>query len=172
MNNIENFLNDYKQISKNSSDEKWEIFWSNSEDLMRKTKDYFRNSFQFLSEKQMIDFHDSCLIGNVRPNMDSDTFNITIRALCYEKKQFQLTKYIFEEVEPQYIEFTLDNKFRSKFHKLAVKSDTIMSLVYDNSNLGIVYITDDGNIKTLYLENIDLSQNKSVTKKVSKKMGF
>lgn len=45
-----------------------------------------------------------------------------------------------------------------------------MSLVYDDNNLGIVYLSKDSKLKTAYLENIDLSGIKSVEKKISRKM--
>lgn len=174
MNNVEKFLEDYKQTTKLNNDEmcddNWEKFWNTNQLLTTSTGNFFKQNINFLPENQVLDFHDSYFVGNVKPIADSNNFKITIRALCYEKVEKESAKTSYQEIEPKNIDITIDNKFRGDFHKLAVKAATIMSLVYDNNNLGIVYLSKDSKLKTAYLENIDLSQIQSVEKKMSKKM--
>lgn len=168
MNRIEQYLKNYQAAYKTDNDNNWEKFLNDNENLSMITKTYFNNVFKFLPENQTLDFHDAYVIGNVKPDRNNDTFNITMRLFCYEKKDDNS----YHEVDPIYVEFTIDNKFRAKFHKLSVKSSSIMAVVFENQNMGIVYLNNVGDLKTMYVENIDLSNNKVIQPKFSKKLGI
>lgn len=127
MNNVEKFLEDYKQNAKlDYDDENWQNFWDSIQAIRTTTANFFKQNINFLPENQILDFHDSNFVGNVKPIADSNTFNITIRALCYETLPKDSGKIRYQEIEPKNIEITIDNKFRGTFHKLAVKAEKIL----------------------------------------------
>ena len=169
MNNVQQYLKSYLEASQSNNDDNWESFLAKEKPMMDKTKENLKECLKFLPTNQLADFHDSYVIGNVKPNINDNTFDITIRMLAYEKLEDPSLKHPYQEVEPVYVKFTLDNKHRDTFHKLAVKCDTILSVVYDEQNLGIAYLNKDYKTKTISLEGIDLSNNQAIDKPLTKK---
>lgn len=170
MNNITQYLENYLLASNANDEQIWENFLVKEKTLMLKTTENIKNALTFLPDNQIVDFHDSTVIGGIKPNLVDDTFEITFRMLAYEKIDNISIKYPYQEIDPIYIKFTFDNKHRNVFHKLAVKSQTILSLVYDEHNLGIIYLDKDYQMKTLSLEGIDLYKNQKVENQNKKKL--
>lgn len=75
MNNVEKFLEDYKQNAKlNYDGENWQNFWDSIQAIRTSTVNFFKQNINFLHENQILDFHDSNFVGNVKPIADSNTF--------------------------------------------------------------------------------------------------
>lgn len=171
MNRIEEYLREYKIASESDIDQNWETFLEKYKDLNLKTEEYFNNNFNFFPNRT-VSFHDSSIVGTIRPNLNEDSFNITMCMITYEKIENNGVGDTYRESNPVYVEFTVNNKFRVEYDKLAVKSIVIATLVYEEKNLGIIYLNQKGKVKQLYVENIDLAKSQVIEKESSKKLGM
>jgi hypothetical protein len=170
MNTIQQYLQDYLELRKSDDFDAYDKLFAQYKELLDKSQQNEKECFKFLPENQSLSFHDATIEGNVKPNIGSNSFDLTIRMLCYQKIEDTSVKYPYQEVDPVYVRFTLDDKNRSAFHKLAVKCSAILAVAYENNNLGIVYLDNDWKTRAFYQEGVDLSNCKPVEHKPTKKM--
>lgn len=138
----------------------WTQFFNKSKPLSDATEQYFHSKTSIPNDI-VLSFHDG-FFKNIQANNDN-TFNVSILTHQYQKIDNDNTPSpsSYQEIEPIYLNFTIDNSFRNIFRKLTQMKD-ILHLVYDGENLGLIILNKKNKPQPIVIDSLDLS-NLSVT---------
>lgn len=116
-----------------SPDDQFKLLFEKYKGLKSDSKDFFNKLFEKdLLPSQILDFHDGYIVSNVKPEVNNQ-FSIELRLLKYEKDENG-----YYEVDGNNVKFFISDKHRDSFRSFGNKTQSIISLVYDGTQLGIV----------------------------------
>ena len=164
---LENHLNEYLQLTHQNDDGNgWIQFFNKNRSILDSTEKYFHSKTN-ISEDILLSFHDG-FFKNIQAN-NTNTFNVSLLTYQYQKIDEDDLPNSYQEIEPIYLNFNLDNKFINTFRKLTQMND-VLHLIYDGENLGLIILNKKHKQQSLIIESIDLSHFSvtPVEKKVKK----
>ena len=136
----------------------WTQFFNKSSPLTDTTEQYFHSKIS-IPDDIILSFHDG-FFKNIQANNDN-TFNVSLLTHQYHKIGNDNNPSSYQEIEPIYLNFTIDNNFRNIFRKLTQMND-VLHLVYDGENLGLIILNKKNKPQPIVIDSLDLS-NLSVT---------
>ena len=168
------YVEDYIEFNKNHSTTNEDNFiefdrqWAKFTETHKVLRDNSNNIFNKLFSKnllpfQTLDFHDSYIVSNVKPEKDNQ-FSIEFRLMRFDNYDNSRTS----SEDGNNVKFYFDDKHRDNFRSFGNKTQTVMAVMYDGNQLGIVALTQANKYRGFVFNNITINEVE-VTPAISRK---